>query len=190
MDYEYEFVYKVVADGLQKGKKATKKQPSSAIRSVCLKESQLSEQVSDQLDDLEEWTGFGKVVSFKDETERSFRVLLLDFLPVEIEKGVQAIRPQMATFNHATLSVREIEREIAKMLDQWKQNKSKLQSAKAGLKAHQKQIWKDMDEEMPLAMRIFMEQAMDEFFRITGDWRDVPLECMWEYLDEDKAQIR
>jgi len=173
---DYEFVYKVDADGLQKGKKAAKRQPCSAIRTVQLNENQLSEPVFDQLIDLEEWTGFGNVVSFKDDTEQCFRVLLLDFLPVEIEAGVQAIRPQLTPFNHTPLSVREIEHEIAKMHNQWKQNQSN----------HQ-QLGKDADIEMPLAMRIFMKLAMDEFFRITGDWEDVPLECRWEYLDEDKV---
>jgi hypothetical protein len=182
----YEFVYKVENEVLSKEQVVGKAQSQSEIRSVRLKDNQLSQQASEQLSDLEEWTGFGKVIGFRDASEKDFRVRLLDFIPFNIVRGCVAIRPQISTYNHTNLSRQEIELEIDKMHRQWQQTQAKLQSPKAGLKAHQKLVEKELDFQIPFRMRVWLNIMMFFFFLQFPEFGEkVPPECMWSYLGDE-----
>jgi hypothetical protein len=176
---DYEFVYKVDADIFRKEKRAGKGKSSSAIRSVCLKESELSKQAIDRLCDVEEWTGFGNVISFKDETEQCFRVLLLDFLPLEVGKCVAGIQPQMASFNHADLTSEEIERKISGMGMQWNRLKRGIY-----FQEMQQQCEVRFGEITPQGIQMVVNEALQTM----GGSENFPVFCRWEGLENDSAE--
>jgi hypothetical protein len=176
---DYEFVYKVEADIFRKEKKVGKGKSLSSIQSVFLKESELSRQAIERLCDVEKWTGFGNVISFKDETEQCFRVLLLDFLPLEVGKWVGGIQPQMASFNHANLTCEEIEHKISEMGLQWNRLKKGI-------------YFQEMQQQCKVRFGEITSQGMqmvvNEALQTMGGSENYPVYCRWEGLENDSAE--
>jgi hypothetical protein len=176
---DYEFVFKVDADVLRKEKKVRKGQPLSVLHSKWLKEDQISKKAHDQLSDIDEWTGFGNIVSFKSEPKECIQVLLLEFLPLKVGELVAGIRPQMASFYHSDLSGKEIEQKIYEMGMQWGQLKRGIYFQEMQL-----QCVARFGEITPQGLQTVVLEALQEM----GGSENFPILCMWEEMENGSTE--